>query len=126
MTIYNQVNNISDDYTFVLNTDELFYTKEEMPCGVFEYNVSNQTWTETRKTSNAFDTKYEDAKNFVKTYYQSILDIINPETKYSDLLTEVGAGNGLFIGIQMDSIKGFPQLNDNQYFITIISPSLKI
>lgn len=126
MTIYNQVNNISDDYTFVLNTDELFYTKEEMPCGVFEYNVSNQTWTETRKTSNAFDTKYEDAKNFVKTYYQSILDIINPETKYSDLLTEVGAGNGLFIGIQMDSIKGFPQLNDNQYFITIISPSLKM
>ena len=126
MTIYNQVNNISDDYTFVLNTDELFYTKEEMPCGVFEYDTSNQTWTETRKTSNAFDTKYEDAKNFVKTYYQSILDIINPETKYSDLLTEVGAGNGLFIGIQMDSIKGFPQLNDNQYFITIISPSLKM
>lgn len=126
MTIYNQVNNISDDYTFVLNTDELFYTKEEMPCGVFEYDTSNQTWTETRKTSNAFDTKYEDAKNFVKTYYQSILDIINPETKYSDLLTEVGAGNGLFIGIQMDSIEGFPQLNDNQYFITIISSSLKM
>lgn len=126
MTIYNQVNNISDDYTFVLNTDELFYTKEEMPCGVFEYNVSNQTWTETRKTSNAFDTKYENAKNFVKTYYQSILDIINPETKYSDLLTEIGAGNGLFIGIQMDSIEGFPQLNDNQYFIIIISSSLKM
>ena len=126
MTIYNHIKNISDDYTFVLNTDELFYSKAEIPCGVFEYDTSNQTWIETSKSSEAFDTKYENAKNFVKTYYQSILDIINPEAKYSDLLTEVGAGNGLFIGIQMDSIEGFPHFNDNQYFIAIISPSLKM
>lgn len=126
MTIYNHIKNISDDYTFVLNTDELFYSKAEIPCGVFEYDTSNQTWIETSKSSEAFDTKYENAKNFVKTYYQSILDIINPETKYSDLLTEVDTGNGLFIGIQMDSIKEFPHFNDNQYFITIISPSLKM
>lgn len=121
MTMYNNNNNISEDYAFVLNMNELFYDKEDIPTGIFTYNVSQESWIEIAANTANFDTQYQKAKNFVKAHYQTILDILDPDANYTTLLEEAGASNELYMCIATDQLQGFPAFNANQYFITIIS-----
>lgn len=82
MTIFNNNNNISEDYTYILDTKEIFYEKASIPTGIFIYN--NGSWSERRTNNSNFDTTYNNIKNFILVHNQPrLLDI---EEDFNSLL----------------------------------------
>lgn len=69
MTILNINNNISEDYTYVLDTQEIFYDKQSIPTGIYEYDYYNgNVWLELPAETEQFDAIYPSIKEFILTH----------------------------------------------------------
>lgn len=64
MTVLNINNNVSEDYTYILDTQEIFYDKQSIPTDIYTYN--NNVWNEV--PANSFDTTYSNIKQFILTH----------------------------------------------------------
>lgn len=64
MTVLNINNNVSEDYTYILDTQEIFYDKQSIPTDIYAYN--NNVWSEV--PANSFDTTYSNIKQFILTH----------------------------------------------------------
>ena len=61
--IFNINNNISEDYTYVLDTNEMFYSKEDIPSDIFTYN--NNEWSNISTSNQIFNASYNDIKQAI-------------------------------------------------------------
>lgn len=68
MTILNINNNVSEDYTYVLDTQEIFYDKQSIPTGIYEYNYNDNVWLELPAETEKFDAIYPEIKEFILTH----------------------------------------------------------
>lgn len=68
MTILNINNNISEDYTYVLDTQEIFYDKQSMPTVIYGYDDYNNVWFELPAETEQFDVIYQEIKEFILTH----------------------------------------------------------
>lgn len=124
MTIYNSTNNISEDYTFIIDINEVLYTQEELNTlnlDIYQYSSSqgNITWN-TVNSSNIDDIYAILSSNLADLSNPNILDIT---ADFSKILEESQDSNKtvlIYCGIQDDNRNGFPDFNDNQYFILLI------
>lgn len=66
MTILNINNNISEDYTYVLDTQEIFYDKQSIPTGIYVYDYN--VWVEVPAETEQFDAMYPQIKEFILTH----------------------------------------------------------
>lgn len=64
MTILNINNNVSEDYTYVLDTQEIFYDKQSIPTDIYAY--SDDVWSEV--PAEEFDFIYPHIKEFILTH----------------------------------------------------------
>ena len=64
MTILNINNNVSEDYTYVLDTQEIFYDKQSIPTDIYAY--SDDVWSEV--PAEVFDAIYPKIKEFILTH----------------------------------------------------------
>ena len=64
MTILNINNNVSEDYTYVLDTQEIFYDKQSIPTDIYAYN--DNVWSEV--SAEDFDFIYPLIKEFILTH----------------------------------------------------------
>lgn len=83
MTILNINNNVSEDYTYILDTKEIFYEKSSIPTGVFIY--SNGSWSETGTSASNFDTRYNTVQQFILNHSQPRL--LNNNEDFLSLIT---------------------------------------
>lgn len=124
MTIYNSTNNISEDYTFIIDINEILYTQEELNTlnlDIYQYSSSqnNITWN-TVNSSDIDDIYAILSSDLADLSNPNILDIT---ADFSEILEESQEYNGtilIYCGIQDDNRNGFPDFDDNQYFILVI------
>ena len=124
MTIYNSTNNISEDYTFIIDINEILYTQEELNTlnlDIYQYSSSqsNITWN-TVNSSDIDDIYAILGSDLADLSNPNILDIT---ADFSKILEESQESNKtilIYCGIQDDNRNGFPDFNDNQYFILLI------
>ena len=124
MTIYNSTNNISEDYTFIIDINEVLYTQEELNTlnlDIYQYSSSqgNITWN-TVNSSDIDDIYAILSSDLADLSNPNILDIT---ADFSEILEESQNSNKtvlIYCGIQDDNRNGFPDFNDNQYFILLI------
>lgn len=124
MTIYNSTNNISEDYTFIIDINEVLYTQEELNTlnlDIYQYSSSqnNITWN-TVNSSDIDDIYAILSSDLADLSNPNILDIT---ADFSEILEESQEYNGtilIYCGIQDDNRNGFPDFDDNQYFILVI------
>ena len=116
MTIFNTNNNISEDYTFILNIEEIFYNKDTIPTGIFIY--ANNEWEEILATDNSFDTQYANLQNIIINATPQLIDV---NDDFLELLTE----NNVYIGISVATQENFPEIPISQYFALIVTNDLK-
>lgn len=124
MTIYNSTNNISEDYTFIIDINEILYTQEELNTlnlNIYQYSSSqdNITWN-TVNSSDIDDIYAILSSDLADLSNPNILDIT---ADFSKILEESQEYNGtvlIYCGIQDDNRNGFPDFDDNQYFILVI------
>ena len=64
MTILNINNNVSEDYTYVLDTQEIFYDKQSIPTDIYAYN--DNVWSEV--SAEDFDIIYPHIREFILTH----------------------------------------------------------
>lgn len=114
--IFNTNNNISEDYTFILNMEEVFYNKNTIPTGIFVY-VNNE-WEEILTTDNSFDTQYTNLQNIIINSTPQLIDI---NDDFLELLTE----NNVYVGIRVTTQENFPEIPTSQYFALIVTNDLK-
>lgn len=115
MTIFNIANNISEDYIFILDTNEVFYDKTSIPTGIFIYT---NEWEEILTTDNSFDTQYTSIQNIIMNATPQLIDI---NDDFLELLIE----NNIYIGIKTETQENFPEIPTSQYFALIITNDLK-
>ena len=124
MTIYNSTNNISEDYTFIIDINEVLYTQEELNTlnlDIYQYSSSqgNITWN-TVNSSDIDDIYAILDGDLAELSNPNILDIT---ADFSEILEESQDSNKtvlIYCGIQDDNRNGFPDFDDNQYFILLI------
>ena len=124
MTIYNSTNNISEDYTFIIDINEILYTQEELNTlnlDIYQYSSSqdNITWN-TVNSSDIDDIYAILGGDLADLSNPNILDIT---ADFSEILEESQNSNKtvlIYCGIQDDNRNGFPDFDDNQYFILVI------
>ena len=124
MTIYNSTNNISEDYTFIIDVNEVLYTQEELNTlnlDIYQYasSQSNITWN-TVNSSDIDDIYAILSSDLADLSNPNILDIT---ADFSKILEESQESNKtilIYCGIQDDNRNGFPDFDDNQYFILLI------
>lgn len=66
MTIFNQINNVSDDYTYIINKSDVFYdfnTLSGNSDSITTYYYMNDEWTEVSITEQAYDEIIETVSN---------------------------------------------------------------
>ena len=124
MTIYNSTNNISEDYTFIIDINEILYTQEELNTlnlDIYQYSSSQDNITWNTVNSSDIDDIYAILGG-------DLADLSNPNILYitadfSEIFEESQEYNGtvlIYCGIQDDNRNGFPDFDDNQYFILLI------
>ena len=124
MTIYNSTNNISEDYTFIIDVNEILYTQEELNTlnlNIYQYSSSQDNITWNAVNSSDIDEIYA-------TLSVSLTELSNPNilditADFSEILEESQEYNGtvlIYFGIQDDNRNSFPEFDDNQYFILFI------
>ena len=64
MTILNINNNVSEDYIYVLDTQEIFYDKQSITTDIYAYN--DNVWSKV--STEDFDTIYPNIKEFILTH----------------------------------------------------------
>lgn len=124
MTIYNSTNNISEDYTFIIDINEILYTQEELDTlnlDIYQYTSSqdNITWN-TVNSSDIDDIYTILGDDLAGLSNPNILDIT---ADFSEILEESQESNEtvlIYYGIQDSNRNGFPEFDDNQYFILLI------
>lgn len=116
MAIFNIANNVSEDYTFILDTNEVFYNKTSIPTGIFIY--TNDEWTEILTSDNSFDTEYINIQNIIINATPQLIDV---NDDCLELLTE----NNVYIGIKTSTQENFPEISLSQYFALIVTNNLK-
>ena len=124
MTIYNSTNNISEDYTFIIDINEILYTQEELNTlnlDIYQYTSSQDDITWNTVNSSDIDDVYAIlGDDLAGLSNPNILDIT---ADFSEILEESQESNEtiiIYCGIQDDNRNGFPEFNDNQYFILLI------
>lgn len=123
MTIYNSTNNISEDYTFIIDVNEILYTQEELDTlnlDIYQYVSSQDDITWNAVSSSDIDNIYAIlGDDLAGLSNPNILDIT---ADFSEILEESQEYNEtvIYCGIQDDNRNGFPEFNDNQYFILLI------
>lgn len=124
MTIYNSTNNISEDYTFIIDVNEVLYTQEELDTlnlDIYQYSSSQDDITWNAVNSSDIDDIYAILDDDLAGLSNpNILDIT---ADFSEILEESQESNEtimIYCGIQDDNRNGFPDFNDNQYFILLI------
>lgn len=111
MTIYNSTNNISEDYTFIIDINEILYTQEELNTlnlDIYQYSSSqdNITWN-TVNSSDIDDIYAILGGDLADLSNPNILDIT---ADFSEILEESQEYNGtvlIYCGIQDDNRNGF-------------------
>lgn len=131
MTIYNNINNISEDYTYILASDEIFYAKSELN-GIYTYNTNSSSWSSIAKSNNNFDTIYNRIKEFVKSNHQNV-NLLDVDEKFQDLLDNFNETETekLYVGINTNEFLGFPDFptvdmtnkeeREKQYFVLVFT-----
>lgn len=124
MTIYNSTNNISEDYTFIIDINEILYTQEELDTlnlDIYQYTSSQDDITWNTVNSSDIDDIYTIlGDDLAGLSNPNILDIT---ADFSEILEESQESNEtvlIYYGIQDDNRNGFPEFNDNQYFILLV------
>lgn len=124
MTIYNSTNNISEDYTFIIDVNEVLYTQEELNTlnlDIYQYTSSQDDITWNTVNSSDIDDIYTILGNDLAGLSNpNILDIT---ADFSEILEESQESNEtvlIYCGIQDSNRNGFPEFDDNQYFILLI------
>lgn len=124
MTIYNSTNNISEDYTFIIDINEILYTQEELNTlnlDIYQYASSQDDITWNTVNSSDIDDIYTILGNDLAGLSNpNILDIT---ADFSEILEESQESNEtvlIYCGIQDSNRNGFPEFDDNQYFILLI------
>ena len=111
MTIFNTNNNISEDYTFILDTTEIFYDKTSIPTGIFLYD---NTWHEITSSDSNFDTHYADIKDIIINTQPILLDV---DQDFHTLSAEAT----VYVGIRTLNQSNFPDIPMSQYFAIIMT-----
>lgn len=124
MTIYNSTNNISEDYTFIIDINEVLYTQEELNTlnlDIYQYSSSqgNITWN-TVNPSDIDDIYAILSSDLADLSNPNILDITADFSKILEENQEYNREVLIYFGIQDDNRNGFPDFDDNQYFILLI------
>lgn len=124
MTIYNSTNNISEDYTFIIDINEILYTQEELNTlnlDIYQYDSSQDDITWNTVNSSDIDDIYAIlGDDLGGLSHPNILDIT---ADFSEILEESQEYNRevlIYFGIQDDNRNSFPDFDDNQYFILLI------
>lgn len=124
MTIYNSTNNISEDYTFIIDINEILYTQEELDTlnlDIYQYTSSQDDITWNTVNSSDIDDIYTIlGDDLAGLSNPNILDIT---ADFSEILEESQESNEtvlIYYGIQDSNRNGFPEFDDNQYFILLI------
>ena len=80
MTVLNINNNVSEDYTYILDTQEIFYDKQSIPTDIYVYE--NNVWGELPE--HCFDIIYPKIKQFILTH--SPPKLLNPNEDFLSLI----------------------------------------
>lgn len=120
MTILNTNNNISEDYTYLIGAEEVFYPQSSISSSIFTYSTQ---WNVL--SGNNATTIYETIQdNFASILQTSGAQLINIDTDFEDLLSE----DGLYVGVTNNNQSNFPTFtfptNANHYFSVIITNSI--
>ena len=85
MTIYNNINNVSEDYTYVLAPEEIFYNANNIN-GIYEYDVAAKEWNLLEPSETRFDSTYEELQSFIRNNHVNaqLLDI---NVDFEDILS---------------------------------------
>lgn len=107
MTILNQNKKISEDYTFLVTFDDIFYTYEDIPSAF--YNYESNSWSVYNGSSgeSSYNSIIEYVKeNIINFEYQCVL--IDMEQDFTDFFDE--NNNGFYLGTSKmnQNQKGYP------------------
>lgn len=136
MTIYNNINNVSEDYTYVLAPEEIFYDANHIN-GIYEYDVAAEEWNLLEPSETRFDSTYEGLQSFIKNNHINA-QLLNINVDFEDILS----GNyisvdsftpALYIGINTNQFVNFPDFpefdmqdkaeRERQYFVLVFTES---
>lgn len=113
MTILNQNKSVSEDYTFLVTFNDIFYTHEELPSAFYDYENSWSTHSgSSTSVINSYNAILDDIQNSLVNFeYQFTL--IDMEQDFSDFLEE--NENGFYIGTSRinQNQQGYPNDTTN-------------
>lgn len=119
--ILNQNKSVSEDYTFLVTFNDIFYTHAELPSAFYDYENSWSTHSgSSTSVINSYNAILDDIQNSLVNFeYQFTL--IDMEQDFSDFLEE--NENGFYIGISRinQNQQGYPNdtINIGHPFILI-------
>lgn len=113
MTILNQNKSVSEDYTFLVTFNDIFYTYAELPSAFYDYENSWSTHSgSSTSVINSYNAILDDIQNSLVNFeYQFTL--IDMEQDFSNFLEE--NENGFYIGTSRinQSQQGYPNDTTN-------------
>lgn len=116
MTIYNQTTNVSDDYTYIIDAQDIFFDINDVDFAYY-YDDWEREWTELSLTANM---------------YQNIQDAISNDAEitpiflnHDDDFLSLDPTQQLYHGIITEQT-GFPNIPENTYIALIKIPTSQL